>query len=145
LFCGGTLAAEAALVLGERHAVLDFGADRYTRGRAHPMIDPTLRNQAIIEAGADPGVSVLLLDVILGYGAHPDPAGVVAPAIAEAQRRARSLGRSLNVVAHVVGTDADPQGLERQRRALRDTNVELFASNHAAALAARTLAAGSAA
>ena len=52
----------------------DFGADEYTQGRAHPMIDPSLRIERLAAAARDPGVSVLLLDVVLGYGAHPDPA-----------------------------------------------------------------------
>src|SRR5207253_5160075 len=67
LFCGGTLCQEAAALIGNGslNRFTDFGDDQYTRGRAHTMIDPTLRNQAIVEAGADPNVAVILLDVIL--------------------------------------------------------------------------------
>jgi hypothetical protein len=121
---------------------VDFGDDAYTRGRAHPMIDPSLRNQAIIAAGADPQVAVLLLDVILGRGSHPDPVGAAVPAIVEATARARQDGRHLAVVAHVVGTDGDAQGLARQEGALREAGVHVFGSNHHAAVAASLVVEG---
>jgi succinyl-CoA synthetase alpha subunit len=138
LFCGGTLREEAASVLGAGHVLLDFGDDQYTRGRAHPMIDPTLRNQAIVQAGRDPGVRLLLLDFILGLGAHPDPVGAALPAIAEAVSAARTDSRDLTVVSHVVGTDLDPQGLAHQEATLRAAGVHVYRSNHAAAVAACT-------
>ena len=145
LFCGGSLCQEAALLLGEtiEHQVTDFGADEYTRGRAHPMIDPSLRNQAILEAASDRRVAVLLLDVILGYGAHPDPAGAVAPTVREAQRRAAADGRGLAILAHVVGTPGDPQHLEQQEATLRGLGVHLCGSNaQMARTAGRLLARG---
>ena len=134
LYCGGTLAEEARLVLGGGTFV-DLGDDRYTQGRAHPIIDPTLRTRAIREAGADPSVEVLLLDVILGFAAHPDPASVIAPAVRESIQRAAEDGRHLSVLAHIVGTDGDPQGLDQQVATLRAAGVELQPSN--AALARR--------
>jgi FdrA protein len=137
LFCGGTLASEAALVFDDDDAVVDFGDDRFTRGRAHPMIDPTLRNQAIAAAGEDASIRVLLLDVILGYGAHPDPAAVVAPAIEAARHRAQTDGRHLAVLGHVVGTERDPQVRSTQEARLRVAGMELYPSNLAAVLAAR--------
>jgi FdrA protein len=137
LFCGGTLADEAALALRDvDHDLVDFGDDQFTRGRAHPVIDPTLRNQAIAAAGDDPRVAVLLLDVILGYGAHADPAGAVLPAIQAATARARSAARELTIMAHVVGTDLDPQGRGQQEQKLRTAGVHLFGSNHHMAVAA---------
>jgi FdrA protein len=139
LFCGGTLCQEAAILLGDGHTLEDFGDDRYTRGRAHPMIDPTLRNQAIAHAGRDPRVGVLLLDFILGLGAHADPAGAALPAIEDAVIAARTEGRQLPVVARVIGTDLDPQRLTRQEAALRAAGVHVHASNAAAALAAAAL------
>jgi len=150
LFCGGTLCEEAEAAVAharglDGHRFIDFGDDEYTRGRAHPMIDPTLRNRAIIEAGADARVAVLLLDVILGRGSHPDPAGATVPAIREAQARAAADGRELAVLAHVVGTDLDPQGLIRQEAALRSAGVHLLASNYHAAVAASLLLEGVAA
>ncbi len=144
LFCGGTLRQEAAILLGDGHTLEDFGDDQYTRGRAHPMIDPTLRNQAIALAGRDARVGVLLLDFVLGLGAHDDPAGAALPAIEDARGAARANGRELAVVARVVGTELDPQVLPRQEAALRSAGVQVHASNAAAALAAAALAQGSA-
>jgi succinyl-CoA synthetase alpha subunit len=144
LFCGGTLCEEAATLLESSsvdHVLIDFGDDRYTRGRAHPMIDPTLRNAAIVEAGADPRVAALLLDVILGFGSHPDPAGATLPAIREAHARGTADGRELAVLAHVVGTDADAQGLTAQTARLRAAGVHVYGSNVHAATAAGTLVA----
>ncbi|HEY2593518.1 MAG TPA: hypothetical protein VGK33_06435, partial [Chloroflexota bacterium] len=140
LFCGGTLCQEAAAVLGDRHALEDFGDDRYTHGRAHPMLDPTLRNLAIAQAGRDPHVGVLLLDFILGLGAHRDPVGAALPAIEEAVSAARADGRALAVLAHVVGTDRDPQDLSRQEATLRSVGVHVCASNVAAATLAGRMA-----
>jgi FdrA protein len=78
-------------------------------------------------------VAVLLLDVVLGLGAHPDPAGATAPAIEEAVAAATAGGRELTVVAHIVGTDRDPQDLTRQEATLRGAGVRLFGSNYRAA------------
>src|SRR5207248_7835804 len=109
LYCGGTLCTEAAMLVGPSsiHEFVDFGDDQFTRGRAHPMLDPTLRNQAIVQAGADPHVGMLLLDFVLGLGAHPDPAGAALPAIRQALDAARQAGRQLAVLAHIVGTEGD--------------------------------------
>lgn len=128
LYCGGTLAAEAAIILGDRGECVDLGDDRYTRGRPHPMIEPELRNDHVAAALADPGVGVLLFDVVLGFGAHPDPAGVLLQVID---------GAGKPVVASVTGTEQDPQGWSRQVAALRAAGVHVAPSNaHAAALAA---------
>jgi succinyl-CoA synthetase alpha subunit len=144
LFCGGTLCdeAELALAAGEgaiERELIDFGDDQFTRGRAHPMIDPTLRNQALLEAAADMRVAVVLLDVILGYGAHPDPAGAVTPALEEAQRRAAAEGRQLAILTHIVGTERDPQSLGQQEAKLRAAGAHVFGSNYHAAVAASLL------
>jgi FdrA protein len=143
LFSGGSLAGEAKLILKsilgpDRHdTILDLGDDEYTVGRPHPMIDPRLRNEQILATAEDPAVAVLLLDVVLGFGSHPDPAGAMAPAIADAMALATSSGRHLLVVASVCGTDDDPQRLDRQERILAQTGVMLESSNaRAAALAA---------
>ncbi len=86
LFVGGTLCQEAALIAGgERsHVFVDFGDDAFTQGRAHPMIDPTLRLDHLRQAAEDPATGALLLDVVLGHGAEPDPAALLAPVIAAA-------------------------------------------------------------
>jgi hypothetical protein len=97
------------------------------------MIDPRLRSEKIEEAGRDPGVGVVLLDVVLGYASHPDPAGALVPAIQAAREAARQGGRGLVVVASVCGTPGDPQGLAGQRSILADAGVHLAASNARAA------------
>jgi FdrA protein len=126
LFVGGTMASEARNVatglLGDDagHTFVDFGDDAYTTGRAHPMIDPTLRLEHLHRAAEDPDTAVLLLDVVLGHGAEPDPAAALAPALS---------GVRPPVVVSVVGTAADPQGLDRQVRALADSGAEVHLSN----------------
>jgi FdrA protein len=142
LFAGGTLAEETLLALrpvlaplranlalpgivplGDPHhpvghAVLDLGDDLFTVGRLHPMLDPTLRLQRLAAEAADPAVAVVLLDVVLGHGADPDPAASLAPAIAAALGRAAGEGRPLEVGVLLVGTAEDPQGLADQRTRL---------------------------
>jgi FdrA protein len=136
LYTGGTLCEEARRIVGPAGArFVDFGGAEYTEGRPHPMIDPDLRNRAIAEVGDDASAAVLLLDFVLGHCAHPDPVGAAAPAIARTRRRRRDLA----VVAHVVGTDDDPQRLGAQERALRDLGVVVCASNRLAAETARAL------
>ena len=128
LFCGGTLCAEAELLLATRqHQLIDLGADRYTRGRPHPMIEPELRNAHVAAAVADAGVGVILVDVVLGYGSHPDPAGVLVK---------NDFSRKV-VIASVTGTDEDPQRWSRQVAILHAAGVMVAPSNaHAAELAA---------
>jgi FdrA protein len=128
LFVGGTMASEAKIIatglLGPQqpdgNTFVDFGDDQYTTGRAHPMIDPTLRLEHLARAAADPDTAVLLLDVVLGHGAEPDPSALLAPALS---------GVRQPVVVAVVGTAADPQGLDRQVRALADAGAEVHLSN----------------
>jgi succinyl-CoA synthetase alpha subunit len=143
LYTGGTLCDEArAIVGGAGHEFVDFGAAEYTAGRPHPIIDPGLRSAALARAGDRPDVGVLLVDVILGDGAHADPAGAVAAAVREARARARRRRRTLDVVAHVVGTDEDPQGLGDQEAKLRAVGTHVCPTNRLAAEVARTLAGG---
>lgn len=143
LYTGGTLCEEAqAIVADAGGRFVDFGAPEYTRGRPHPMIDPELRNRAIAATGDDPSAAVLLLDFVLGHCAHPDPAGAAVPALTEARARARRRRRQLEVVAHVLGTDEDPQGLARQETTLRALGVTLCPSNRLAAATARGLVGG---
>ena len=153
LFCGGTLATEARAVLAASgvdvasgagpparpgsnapHTVIDLGADEYTVGRPHPMIDPAVRNARLREALSEPDVAVVLLDVVLGLGAHPDPARPIRDAVA-----ATDGGRPA-VIASVCGTRDDPQDGERQVAMLADAGVAIAPSNaDAAAVAASIL------
>lgn len=135
LYSGGTLAYELLLALqatftpltsniplrveqamadvwhSQGHVVLDLGEDEFTQGRLHPMLDNDLRLRRLEQEGADPALGALLLDVVLGDGAHPDPASELAPAL-EALKAQRP---ELLVSVLLVGTDSDPQGLESQR------------------------------
>ena len=138
LFVGGTLCEEARLIatdlLGpDGFTMVDFGADEFTTGRAHPMIDPTLRLEHLARALADDDTGAVLLDVVLGHGAEPDPAALLGPAVTAAD---------VPVVATVVGTAHDPQDLGRQVRVLAETGVEVHLSNAAAARRAVELVGG---
>ena len=149
LYSGGSLAGEAKLVLGaalgattaKRHEILDLGDDEYTVGRPHPMIDPRLRNESLAAVAADPSTAVILLDVVLGYGANADPAGALAGAIRTARDDAARADRRFAVVASVCGTSSDPQDLVVQEARLAEAGVILAPSNaRAAVLAARIVA-----
>jgi FdrA protein len=136
------LAPELALASDLRaddHLVIDFGDDTLTRGRAHPMIDPTLRLERIATEAADPGCGVLLLDLVLGHGAHPDPAPELADAVRAARATAAAAGRELPVVVSLTGTLGDPQGLEQCARALTAVGATVHLSNAAATRAAVAL------
>ena len=132
LYSGGTLCQEAGLLLdagGVKHDVIDLGGDEFTVGRPHPMIDFRLRNERIVESAKDPATAVILLDVVLGYGAHPDPAGALAPALGSAFKAAAKAKRGLAIVASVCGTPSDPQDLARQEGQLAAAGVLLASSN----------------
>ncbi|MFI7133717.1 FdrA family protein [Nonomuraea sp. NPDC050153] len=126
VYSGGTLSAEAALVAGTGDFV-DYGDDAYTRGRAHPMIDPTLRVEALARAHE---TDLVLMDVVLGHGADPDPAASLAHAVARTPA---------TVVIALVGTEGDPQDLHRQAAAFREAGAAVFTSNAQAARHARSL------
>ncbi|GCE00118.1 FdrA family protein [Embleya hyalina] len=151
LFCGGTLCDEAMIIAADRlgpvasniplrpewalpadmhaagHLMIDFGDDGLTAGRPHPMIDPSLRLERLAEELADPAAAVLLLDVVLGHGAHADPAADLAAVL-------RTAGPDAPVVLiSLCGTDLDPQDLEAQARTLADAGAEVHLSNAEAA------------
>jgi len=144
LYSGGSLAGEAKLIvkamLGKEtasvHEIIDLGDDEYTVGRPHPMIDPRLRNEYIGVVADEPSTAVILLDVVLGHGSSPDPAGALVTAI----EAARS-GRGIAVVASVCGTAADPQDLSAQEATLARAGVILATSNARAARIAAAIVA----
>jgi FdrA protein len=139
LFSGGTLRDEArfiaAAALGDvatteghgGHRFIDYGDDEYTKGRAHPMIDQTVRIDRLEAAAADPGIGTILMDVVLGYGANADPATELAPLI-----RAATEGGAA-VVVSLCGTRGDPQGRDTQAHILNDAGASVWLSNAAAA------------
>jgi succinyl-CoA synthetase alpha subunit len=163
LFCGGTLCDEAMFLalevhrdvysniqpdperrLGARsasraHTFLDLGDDEFTSGRPHPMIDPSTRIERLRQEAEDPEVAVVVMDFILGYGAHDDPVGAMLPAIAHARQRASERGRHLEIVGYVLGTDEDRPRLGEQRAKLESAGVTVVSSSTDAGLLARDL------
>ena len=121
------------------NTVIDLGDDEFTQGRPHPMIDHRTRHERILREAADPETAVILFDVVLGHGAHGDPAGEIAASIDEARAIAGADGRKLIFVGFVCGTDLDPQNLARQVETLRSAGVVVEASNAAASRRAASL------
>ena len=163
LFGGGTLAQEAWHLLSaggesvysnvaldkdlkirgdepvDGNYLLDLGDDIFTKGRPHPMIEPSLRDEYVYALAEDQSVAILLVDLVLGYGAHPDPAAGLATAIARAKEAFAEHGGYLSVVASITGTDADPQGYSRQRKTLEERGTIVMESNEAAARLAHAI------
>lgn len=157
LFAGGTLCAEAQLVLlreglavcsnaavpgasdldgasPNAHRLLDLGADEYTQGRPHPMIEPAVRDAELARAIADESIGIILVDLVLGYGAHADPAG----RFREAWLRMTIGNRNRPlIIASITGTEADPQGLATQSEILSGIATVCGSNADAARLAAR--------
>jgi FdrA protein len=121
------------------HTLIDMGADEFTEGKPHPMVDSTQRVQRILAESEDPQVAVLLLDCVLGYVAAEDPGGDIAPAISEAQRIAKQRGDALIVVVSVCGTELDSQGLDSQVDILEKAGAIVFKSGFQAARFAAAL------
>ncbi len=146
LFSGGTLAYEAVLglqavlsplfsnvpitaeqkladpLVSQGHTILDLGEDIFTQGRLHPMMDNDLRLRRLRQEAADPETGLIWLDVVLGEGAHPDPAQELAPAIAVIKQDRPDL----EVVVLIIGTDEDPQDVNRQMEAFAAADATLF-------------------
>jgi FdrA protein len=157
LFSGGTLCYESLVILSEHlgavysntplnpdlglpapdggHTCLDLGEEEYTKGRPHPMIDPQARIELLREQGSDPDVAAIILDVVLGYGAHHDPAAELAPVCAEVTADGGPL-----IVVYVLGTHGDPQGFDAQRRAFTDAGCVVTETAARASLAAAAIA-----
>lgn len=152
LYTGGTLADEAMKLLGtslggiysniplspeyelkdldnlQGHVCLDLGEDMFTVGRPHPMIDPSTRSDRF-ETDIDGSVAVCLIDVVIGYGSHEDPAGEVAKSIKAVKERLFTQGKSLVVIASITGTEDDPQGLKHSQTVLEEQGVIVLPSN----------------
>ncbi len=157
LFCGGSMAGEAALLLKdhlgslvsniaapgvrkvkgtdvlETHAVIDMGEDEFTRGRPHPMIDPRFRAERLRQEYANPETAVILCDLVLGYGSHSSPAEVLAEAVCMVRTE---LKHYVSIISSVCGTDTDPQNRGRQEKILREAGIVVLPTNACAAEAA---------
>ena len=166
LFSGGTLCYESEIILqpllgevfsnapikpenkvpgdapSKKHACIDMGAEEFVEGRAHPMIDFSLRNMRILQEARDPETAVILLDVELGYGSNADPAGQLVPVIQKAIGLANEAGRHLSIVASLIGTEGDFQGLASQEKALSDAGVLIMSSNAQATRVSALIAIG---
>ncbi|HZU86008.1 MAG TPA: acyl-CoA synthetase FdrA [Anaerolineaceae bacterium] len=116
----------------EGNVAVDLGEEEFTVGRPHPMIDNDLRVRRLLQEARDPSVGVIMLDVVIGYGAHPDPAAELGAAVQQARREAAAAGRELLVVASVTGTEGDPQSLSRSTETLKAAGVTVCNSNAAA-------------
>lgn len=156
-FTGGTLTDEAVFILNdsvggihsfdpvdpslklqdpyvsEGHTIVDLGEDVFTVGRPHPMIDPSIRTERMEQEADDADVAVVLLDCVIGYGSHEDPAGAMVPSIKAMKKAAEQRGGYLAVVASVTGTDGDFQNISAQRRRLEEAGVVVMPSNAQAA------------
>jgi FdrA protein len=117
----------------KEHTLVDMGADEFTVGRPHPMIDSRQRYERILSEARDLRVAVLLLDLVLGFNSSPDPAGDLVPAIKEAKLIFKERGSSLSVVASICGTEEDPQNLKEQVRLLEEAGAVVFSSSARAA------------
>ncbi len=158
LYAGGTLAAEAAFILTEGfgsteshehidgvyleldgHRVIDFGDDKYTQGRPHPMMDSRYRVEALQEIAADKNVSIIVFDLVLGYGGSMDMASELAKGIEHARAVAAKDGREQIYISSICGTDEDPQGYEDQKTKLLNAGVIIEDTNARAVNRALTL------
>lgn len=157
IFAGGTFCYEAQLALiaagmsgesnspvkgfsglhdrlgSQGHSFVDMGDDEFTQGRPHPMIDPSLRDERLKREAASPETAVVLFDVVLGYGASADPCAGLLPLLREAQTTAAQQGRHLLMIAHVCGTELDPQSRQQQIATLTAAGVIVAQSNVQAA------------
>jgi len=145
LFCGGTLCTESLVLFKQAgipvssnvsmpglasgvdgHHLIDLGADEFTQGRPHPMIEPSIRNEVVKTALAESQVGVLLVDIVIGYGSHADPATQFVASLENCRHA------DVDIIASVTGTDDDPQQRSRQVAILRDAGVVVANSNAAA-------------
>lgn len=161
LFSGGTLCDEAMFATMEKypnvysnihpeashqledvntskeHTFIDFGSDEFTQGKPHPMIDPSTRIERFLQEARDPEVGVIVLDFVIGYGAHEDPVGVMLSAIYEAKDNAKKEGRHLEILGYVLGTELDEQNLAIQIQKLEEAGVTISSSSQNTGLLAR--------
>jgi hypothetical protein len=116
-------------LVSQEHSIIDLGEDEFTVGRLHPMMDNELRIRRLYEEAKNPEVAVIMLDVVIGYGSHPDPASEIAPAIKKCLDEAKKANRHLEIVCVVTGTDEDPQDINSQIKQLQDAGAWVDTSN----------------
>ena len=156
LYTGGTIADESMKLLGKDFDIysniplspefklensmvskgntcLDLGEDEFTKGKPHPMIDPSYRTERLVQEAKDEEVAVILMDFVLGYGANEDPIGEMLPSLKEAKEMMAKEGRYLCIVGYVCGTESDPQKLKESQERLEEAGVIVMPSNAQAA------------
>ncbi|MCL2069280.1 MAG: hypothetical protein FWH00_05195 [Oscillospiraceae bacterium] len=164
IFCGGTHSEETVLILRNLvdglssniafggaallesphksvgNCLVDVGDEEFTKGKPHPVMDPTILNDRLIQEGGDPETAVILFDLLLGHGAHPDPVGCIEDTLRTIRKSAEAQGRYVSMVAAITGTQLDPQGLVSQRKRLADIGVRVLETNAQAAVLAGLIA-----
>lgn len=160
LFCGGTHSEEAVLLLqdfvpslysnlrfgkaailpdrrrSDKNTLVDMGDEEFTKGKPHPVMDPSILNDRLLQEGTDPLVGVILFDLLLGYAVHKDPVGTIEETLREIRRHSEREGRYISIIASICGTDLDPQGFDSQKHRLEELGVIILPSNGKAALLA---------
>lgn len=118
------------------HCLIDYGEDEFTQGRLHPMIDPSLRNAQLRKQALHPTVGVVLFDVVLGYGCHPDPAEELAQIVRDVSARRK---HDIIFICSVTGLQTDVQDSFEQELKLEHAGVYVCQSNAEAAFIAGML------
>lgn len=164
LFCGGTHSEEAVLLLQDflpdlysnlrfgkvtmmenrhvsvKNCLVDMGDEEFTVGRPHPVMDPSILNERLLQEGTDPETAVLLIDLLLGHGVHNDPVGTFEETLREIKAKNDAEGRYVSMVASICGTDLDPQNYVNQKKRLEDLGFIVLESNGRAAMLAGLIA-----
>lgn len=160
LFCGGTHSEEAVTLLQEfvpnmhsniafgkvdlledryqsvENSLVDMGDEVFTKGKPHPVMDPSILVDRMIQEAHDPETGVILFDLLYGHAIHADPVGAIEDALMEIKRVELEEGRHICVIASLCGTDIEPQDVSDQARRLNEYGVILEPSNAKAALLA---------
>jgi hypothetical protein len=166
LFSGGTHNEEAILILGDMispihanvsfggsilmddvristgHSLVDIGDEYFTLGKPHPIVDPSVICERLIQEANDPQTAVLLFDILLGYGANADPVGIIGPTLEKINNRLKAQGRQICMIVAINGTDKDPQGLKNQIAQFEALGVKVMTSTSGAATLAGLIVSG---
>lgn len=158
LFCGGTHSEETILILQDmitdlhanvsigrckmledvhqslKNSLIDMGGEEFTKGKPHPVIDPSILKDRLWKEASDPEVAVIMLDILLGYGAHPDPVATLEDTLVNIRQRSKEKGQYLSIVTSVCGSTKDPQDFEKQKRKLEELGVIVLPSNAQASI-----------
>jgi succinyl-CoA synthetase alpha subunit len=158
IFCGGTHSEEAVLMLQDmvptlhsnlsfgkvtqlknrnlsvENTLVDMGDEEFTKGKPHPVMDPSILNDRLLSEGTDPEVAVILFDLLFGHGIHKDPVGAIEGTLMAIREKGKKEGRYVSIVASLCGTDLDTQGVDGQKKRLQDLGVLVAASNAKAAI-----------